>query len=71
MTLTIEVFKQNLNFVAKCKELDIYSYGNTSDCAIKRLKKIISFYVQSVSEYVDENTNELKDLMTVDDKYIN
>ncbi len=71
MTLTIEIFKQESNFVAKCKELDIYSYGHTTEDAVQRLKKVISFYVQSVGEYIDENTNEIKDYFNLDDKYIN
>ncbi len=71
MRLTIEIFKQDRDFVAKCKELDIYSYGNTSDDAIKRLKRVITFYVKSVSEYIDENTNEIKDYFNLEDKYIN
>ncbi len=71
MRLTIEIFKQDSSFVAKCRELDIYSYGLTSDDAVERLKKVISFYVQSVGEYIDEDTSKIKDYFNVDDKYIN
>jgi len=60
MILTIEIFKQEENFVAKCKELEIYSYGNTSENAIARLKKIILFYVNSIEEYMDEGKREIK-----------
>ena len=66
------IFKKNSNFVAKCKELDIYSYGQTSEAAIQRLRQVISFYVQSVGEYIDKDTNDIKTNMTVkDQRYIN
>ncbi len=71
MTLTIEIFKEDPYFVAKCKELDIYSYGETSDNAVERLKKVISFYIQSVGDYMDEDTSKIKDQIKVEDKYIN
>ena len=71
MTLTIEIFKEDLKYVAKCKELDIYSYGQTSDVAVKRLRKVISFYVQSVGEYMGEDSKEIKTLEIVKNEYIN
>lgn len=71
MILTIEIFRQEAYYVAKCKELDIYSYGYTSENAVQRLRKVISFYVQSVGDYIDENTNEIKKCIDVEDKYIN
>jgi len=71
MTLTIEVFKQDASFIAKCRELDIYSYGSTSDDAVERLKKVITFYVKSVGDYIDEETNEVKDYFNVENHDLN
>ncbi len=48
MVFTIEVYKEGNEFVAKCKELNIYSFGSSSTQAIERLKQIISFYIQEV-----------------------
>ena len=70
MVLTVEVIKKEKKFIAKCKELDIYSYGTSSDKAVKRLKKIIAFYVQSAGEYLDEDTKIKKDF-AIQEKYIN
>lgn len=60
MILTIEILKKDTSFVAKCKELNIYSYGQTSEKAVQRLKKVIKFYIQSAGEYIDEDTKDIK-----------
>ena len=70
MVLTIEVFKKQKRFVAKCKELDIYSYGASSEKAVQRIKKVIAFYVQSAGEYLDENT-EVKKNFSINTEFIN
>jgi predicted RNase H-like HicB family nuclease len=56
MLLTIEVFKEKNEYVAKCKELNIYSYARSSEKAVQRLEKIINFYIQSAYEY-SNNSN--------------
>lgn len=71
MLLTIEISKKDTDFIAKCKELNIYSYGKTSENAVKRLKKVIKFYIQSAGEYIDEGTSELKQDIHVNDEYLN
>ena len=71
MTLTIEIFEQDACFVAKCKELDIYSYGNSSENAVDRLKKVISFYIQSVGDFTDDGPGKVKKSIKIEDKYIN
>ncbi|MBU1075722.1 MAG: hypothetical protein KKH98_00420 [Spirochaetes bacterium] len=70
MVLTIEIFKKKRNFVAKCKELDIYSYGSSSEMAVKRLKKVIAFYVQSAGEYLNED-KEVKANFSINTEFIN
>lgn len=71
MFLTIEVVKRRVDFLAKCKELDVYSYGDTSELAVKRLKKVIKFYIQSAGEYIDDRTSELKDNLSLNEDSIN
>ena len=60
MVFTIEVYKEGNEFVAKCKELNIYSFGSSSTQAIERLKQIISFYIQEVLN-LDNKTQEGKE----------
>ena len=52
MTLTIITYKNDKGeWIAKCEDLKLYSYGNTSENAVDRLKKIIIFYSQSIMKY--------------------
>ncbi|MBN1899437.1 MAG: hypothetical protein JW827_11720 [Spirochaetes bacterium] len=60
MTLTVEVYKKNKEFIAKCKELNLYSYGQSSEKAVQRLHKIINFYLQSADEYLEPFTDKVK-----------
>ncbi len=60
MVLTIEVFKEKNEYIAKCKELNVYSYGDSSEKAVERLHKIIYFYLQTADEYLEPFTNEIK-----------
>ncbi len=53
MIFTIEVFKNEKEFVAKCNELNIYTYGSDDETAVKRLKEVINFYIKSAAEYMD------------------
>lgn len=60
MILTIEIFKEKNEYIAKCKELNIYSYGKDSQKAVERLEKIINFYFQSANEFIDSNGEIIK-----------
>jgi predicted RNase H-like HicB family nuclease len=60
MVFTIEIVKDEKQFIAKCKELNVYSYGSSSEKAVQRLKKVISFYIQSAAEYLDVDSPEAK-----------
>jgi predicted RNase H-like HicB family nuclease len=51
MELQIEVFKEKEgSYIATCPKLEIYSYGETPDIAIDRLKKVVNFYMESAEE---------------------
>ncbi|MDD5066129.1 MAG: hypothetical protein PHF84_03685 [bacterium] len=72
MVFTIEILKNEKQFIAKCKELNVYSYGNSSDKAVQRLKKVISFYIQSASEYLNLDNAEIKkEYTSLENKEIN
>ncbi|MEK8022701.1 MAG: hypothetical protein AAB229_02730 [Candidatus Hydrogenedentota bacterium] len=47
----MEVFRKDTEtFVASCPELDIFSYGRTLESAVDRLKRVVSFYLESADE---------------------
>lgn len=64
MVFTIEIVRDEKQFIAKCKELNVYSYGPSSEKAVQRLKKVISFYIQSAAEYLDVDSSEVKKNIT-------
>ncbi len=61
MIFTIEVFKKDNEFVAKCNELNIYTYGKNDKNAIERLRKVINFYIESAAEYLslEDDNNKI------------
>jgi hypothetical protein len=53
MTLSIKVFERDGAWIAKCVELDVFSYGASKDQAIDRLRKVVNFYINSVTQIGD------------------
>ena len=50
MKLSIEFVELENEFIARCPELDINSYGFNKDEAIRRLVSVIKFYMDSAKE---------------------
>ena len=51
MYLSVDVFRKDAEtFVASCPELDIFSYGRTLETAVERLKRVVTFYLESADE---------------------
>ncbi|MBN2040847.1 MAG: hypothetical protein JW864_12460 [Spirochaetes bacterium] len=50
MKLSAELIKSEKEFVARCPELDINCYGSDKNEAIRRLKSVIQFYIDSAKE---------------------
>lgn len=50
MDFSIKVWQKEGEYVANCPELDVFSYGETREQAIERLKKVIVFYAETASE---------------------
>ncbi len=50
MYLSIEISRENDNFIAHCSELNITGSGPSYEKAIERLKSIIYFYMHSAEE---------------------
>jgi len=59
MVFTIEVFKDKQEYIAKCNELNIYTYGKNDTDAVERLKKVFNFYIKSAEEYINEETGNV------------
>jgi hypothetical protein len=50
MKITIQLIENTNEFIASCPELDINCYASNRHEAIHRIKKVISFYVDSARE---------------------
>lgn len=51
MYFSVEVFRKDIEtYVASCPELDIFSYGQTLEAAVERLKRVVTFYIDSADE---------------------
>ncbi|MBN2158731.1 MAG: hypothetical protein JW807_04995 [Spirochaetes bacterium] len=50
MKLSIKIIQSQDEIIANCPELDINCYGADKDEAIRRIKKVINFYVDSAKE---------------------
>lgn len=46
----ILIEKEGKTFVALCPSLGLSDYGKTIDIAVKRIKELIKFHIQSLSE---------------------
>lgn len=51
MKLSAELIESEHEFIARCPELDINCYGNDRKEAIRRLKNVIHFYINSAKEF--------------------
>jgi hypothetical protein len=50
MKLSIKLIQNHEEIIANCPELDINCYGSDKAEAIRRIKKVINFYVDSAKE---------------------
>ncbi len=50
MKLSIKLIQNHEEIIANCPELDINCYGSDKDEAIRRIKNVINFYVDSAKE---------------------
>jgi hypothetical protein len=50
MKLSIKLIPSHDEIIANCPELDINCYGSDRNEAIRRIKKVINFYVDSAKE---------------------
>ncbi len=51
MKLSIKLIPNHEEIIANCPELDINCYGADRSEAIRRIKKVIHFYVDSAKEF--------------------
>ncbi len=50
MKITIRLLNNEKEVIANCPELDINCYGANRDEAIRRIKNVIQFYIESARE---------------------
>ncbi len=61
MNISIKLIDNGSEYIANCPELDINCYGSDRDEALRRIKAVINFYVNSAKE-LGISINPLKDL---------
>ena len=77
MKISVKLIKNNDEIIANCPELDINCYGSDRDEAVRRIKSVIDFYINSAKELgLDvESLNEIvidgdkNDFSTIDSSY--
>ena len=62
MNISIKLIDNGNEYIASCPELDINCYGSNKDEALRRIKAVISFYINSAKE-LGININPLKDII--------
>ncbi len=61
MNISIKLINNGEEFIANCPELDINCYGSDKNEAVRRLKDVIYFYINSAKE-LGIDINPLKDI---------
>jgi hypothetical protein len=50
MKLSAEIIQSQKEFIARCPELDINCYGSNKKEAVRRLRNVIQFYLDSAKD---------------------
>jgi len=61
MNISIKLINNGEEYIANCPELDINCYGSNESEAVRRLKDVINFYINSAKE-LGIDINPLKDI---------
>lgn len=67
MNISIRLIENGDEFIANCPELDINCYGSNKEEALRRIKAVISFYINSAKE-LGININSLEELLSDNNK---
>ncbi|HNX24684.1 MAG TPA: hypothetical protein PKG60_11610 [Spirochaetota bacterium] len=61
MNISIKLIDNGSEYIANCPELDINCYGSDRDEALRRIRAVINFYINSAKE-LGISINPLKNL---------
>ena len=61
MNISIKLIDNGSEYIANCPELDINCYGSNKEDALRRIKAVIYFYINSAKE-LGISINPLKDI---------
>jgi hypothetical protein len=50
MKISVKLIEHNDEIIANCPELDINCYGSDKSEAVRRIKRVINFYINSAKE---------------------
>ncbi|MCL1833065.1 MAG: hypothetical protein FWG49_01055 [Leptospirales bacterium] len=62
MNISIKLIDNGLEYIANCPELDINCYGSDREEALRRIKAVINFYLNSAKE-LGISVNPSKDIL--------
>ena len=65
MNISIKLINNGSEYIANCPELDINCYGPNKDDALRRIKAVIYFYINSAEE-LGISTDSFKDTLFED-----
>jgi len=61
MNISIKLIDNGSEYIANCPELDINCYGSNKEDALRRIKEVIHFYLNSAKE-LGISINSFKDI---------
>ena len=61
MNISIKLIDNGSEYIANCPELDINCYGSNKEDALRRIKAVINFYLNSAKE-LGISINSLTDI---------
>jgi len=61
MNISIKLIDNGSEYIANCPELDINCYGSDRDEALRRIRAVITFYINSAKE-LGISINPLKNI---------
>jgi len=62
MNVSIKLIDNGSEYIANCPELDINCYASNREDALRRIKAVIHFYINSAEE-LGISTNSFKDIL--------
>jgi predicted RNase H-like HicB family nuclease len=70
MKISVKLIENENEIIANCPELDINCYGSSKKEAVRRIKSVIHFYIESARE-LGLDVENLKEIAVEGDRKVN